>query len=101
MSQTKQQALLYKEIMTHNFEEERRAECQAHVAHINQEEAGLEQRLNDAQAALKMAHEWDLDFCKKTLDENLYGLTETKERIYEFIAKNVRKNNMKEKKHKV
>ncbi len=39
--------------------------------------------------------EWDLDYCKKTLDSNLYGLTETKERIYEFIAKNVRKNNKK------
>lgn len=39
--------------------------------------------------------DWDLEFCKKTLDENLYGLNETKERIYEFIAKNVRKNNKK------
>ena len=38
---------------------------------------------------------WDLDFCKKTLDDNLFGLTETKERIYEFIAKNMRKNNKK------
>lgn len=39
--------------------------------------------------------EWDLEYCKKTLDSNLYGLQETKERIYEFIAKNVRKNNKK------
>jgi ATP-dependent Lon protease len=39
--------------------------------------------------------EWDLDYCKKILDTNLYGLQETKERIYEFIAKNMRKNNKK------
>ena len=38
---------------------------------------------------------WDIDHAKKVLDNNLYGLDETKERIYEFIAKNQKKNNKK------
>jgi len=38
---------------------------------------------------------WDIDHAKKVLDKNLYGLNETKERIYEFIAKNQKKNNKK------
>ena len=36
---------------------------------------------------------WDLDYAKKVLDDNLYGLEETKQRIYEFIAKNIRVKN--------
>jgi endopeptidase La len=38
---------------------------------------------------------WDINHAQKVLDDNLYGLKETKERIYEFIAKNLRKNNKK------
>ena len=38
---------------------------------------------------------WDIEYAKKVLDKNLYGLDETKERIYEFIAKNMRTNNKK------
>jgi endopeptidase La len=38
---------------------------------------------------------WDLNYAKNILDTNLYGLHETKERIYEFIAKNLRKKNKK------
>lgn len=39
--------------------------------------------------------EWNLEHAKQVLDGGLYGLNETKERIYEFIAKNMRKNNKK------
>lgn len=38
---------------------------------------------------------WDIDHARNVLDGNLYGLNETKERIYEFIAKNMKKNNKK------
>ena len=38
---------------------------------------------------------WDIDYAKKVLDDNLYGLEETKQTIYEFIAKNIRTNNQK------
>jgi ATP-dependent Lon protease len=38
---------------------------------------------------------WDINYAKNVLDENLYGLQETKQRIYEFIAKNMRTNNQK------
>jgi len=38
---------------------------------------------------------WDIDFAKKTLDAKLYGLNTTKERIYEFIAKNLRNKEAK------
>lgn len=39
--------------------------------------------------------QWDISYAKRVLDSNLYGLDETKERIYEFIAKNMRTNNKK------
>lgn len=38
---------------------------------------------------------WDINYAKEILDKNLYGLHETKQRIYEFIAKNMRTNNKK------
>lgn len=38
---------------------------------------------------------WDLEYAKSILDANLFGLEETKQRIYEFIAKNMRTNNRK------
>lgn len=38
---------------------------------------------------------WDLEHAKKVLDSNLYGLDETKDRIYELIAKNMRLDNKK------
>lgn len=38
---------------------------------------------------------WDIEHAKEVLDKNLYGLNETKQRIYEFIAKNQKKNNKK------
>ncbi len=38
---------------------------------------------------------WDLEYSKKVLDSKLYGLNTTKERIYEFIAKNLRNKHAK------
>lgn len=33
---------------------------------------------------------WDVQFSRKVLEDSHYGMTETKERILEFIAKNKR-----------
>jgi ATP-dependent Lon protease len=38
---------------------------------------------------------WDIDYAKKVLDSQLFGLNTTKERIYEFIAKNLRNKHAK------
>ena len=38
---------------------------------------------------------WDIQYTKEILDKNMYGLNETKNRIYEFMAKNQRNNNKK------
>jgi endopeptidase La len=38
---------------------------------------------------------WDIEHARNVLDKNLYGLNDTKQRIYEFIAKNQKKNNKK------
>ena len=38
---------------------------------------------------------WDIQNTKEILDKNMYGLNETKNRIYEFMAKNQRNNNKK------
>lgn len=35
---------------------------------------------------------WDVQYSKKVLEESHYGMSETKERILEFIAKNKRIN---------
>ena len=39
--------------------------------------------------------EWDVEYARKVLDKQMFGLEKTKERIYEFIAKNKRNNNKK------
>ena len=38
---------------------------------------------------------WDVQYSKQVLEESHYGMTETKERILEFIAKNKRLNSKK------
>ena len=38
---------------------------------------------------------WDLKYAQTVFDSKLYGLNTTKERIYEFIAKNLRNNQSK------
>lgn len=38
---------------------------------------------------------WDVQYSKKVLEESHYGMSETKERILEFIAKNKRINSQK------
>ena len=38
---------------------------------------------------------WDVQFSKQVLEESHYGMSETKERILEFIAKNKRINSQK------
>lgn len=35
---------------------------------------------------------WDVHYSREVLDESHYGMTETKERLLEFIAKNKRVN---------
>ena len=39
--------------------------------------------------------QWDINYAKQVLDSKLYGLNTTKERIYEFIAKNLRNKESK------
>lgn len=38
---------------------------------------------------------WDVQYSKEVLEKSHYGMTETKERILEFIAKNRRTNSQK------
>ena len=38
---------------------------------------------------------WDVKYSKEVLEESHYGMSETKERILEFIAKNKRVNSQK------